>query len=193
MPKIVDHQQYRKELSIKCFSLFSKKGYSNVTMRQISTELGVSTGLLYHYFSTKEAIFESTINLIKDQDYEQARLRFGGEMPFESKLELFIAFMDEKKEYYQNLLLLVIDFYRSKTDRDTEKLWNHFAGFYKQVICTNLGLPENLGTPLLAALLGLVLHCIAAPATTDFKKEATLLGDMLSAYLTNLKIDKENP
>jgi AcrR family transcriptional regulator len=50
MPKIVDHDQYRKELLSKCFDLFAEKGYGSITMRQIAEGLNVSTGTLYHYF-----------------------------------------------------------------------------------------------------------------------------------------------
>ena len=56
MPKIVDHDEYRKELLERCFGIFSRKGFSNVTMREIVSEIGVSTGTLYHYFDTKEKI-----------------------------------------------------------------------------------------------------------------------------------------
>ena len=58
MPKIVDHEQYRKELLGKCFDLFAQKGYGSITMRQIAQGLGVSTGTLYHYFPSKQALFE---------------------------------------------------------------------------------------------------------------------------------------
>jgi Bacterial regulatory proteins, tetR family. len=39
MPKIVNHEQYRKELLGKCFNLFAEKGYAAITMRQISAGL----------------------------------------------------------------------------------------------------------------------------------------------------------
>ncbi|MFM8003959.1 MAG: TetR/AcrR family transcriptional regulator, partial [Dolichospermum sp.] len=42
MPKIVNHEQYRKELLSKCFDLFAEKGYAAITMRQISAGLKVS-------------------------------------------------------------------------------------------------------------------------------------------------------
>jgi AcrR family transcriptional regulator len=39
MPKIVDHDLYRRELVSKCFDLFAEKGYGSITMRQISQGL----------------------------------------------------------------------------------------------------------------------------------------------------------
>ncbi|PLZ35065.1 TetR family transcriptional regulator, partial [Fischerella thermalis WC542] len=64
MPKIVDHEQYRKELLMKSFDLFAQKGYAAITMRDIAKELGVSTGTLYHYFSNKKALF---LQLVEEQ------------------------------------------------------------------------------------------------------------------------------
>ena len=63
MPKIVDHDRYRKELLSGCFTLFAERGYGSITMRQIAKALGVSTGTLYHYFPSKESIF---MQLVQD-------------------------------------------------------------------------------------------------------------------------------
>jgi AcrR family transcriptional regulator len=68
MPKIVDSEEYRKELLDKCFDLFANKGYANVTTRQIAKELGISTGAMYHYFPSKQALFEQLVEQISWQD-----------------------------------------------------------------------------------------------------------------------------
>ncbi|MEP0886451.1 TetR/AcrR family transcriptional regulator, partial [Trichocoleus sp. ST-U3] len=70
MPKIVDHEQYRKELLHKCFDLFAQKGYASITTRQIAKELGVSTGTLYYYFPRKEDMFEQLVEEMS-QEYLQ--------------------------------------------------------------------------------------------------------------------------
>ena len=57
MPKIVDHVEYRKDLAARAASYFSAHGYAGVSMRKIAVHLGVSKSALYHYFSTKEALF----------------------------------------------------------------------------------------------------------------------------------------
>ncbi|MEA5464934.1 helix-turn-helix domain-containing protein [Leptothoe sp. PORK10 BA2] len=57
MPKVVDSEEYRKELLHRSFDLFASRGYASVTTRQISKELGISTGAMYHYFSSKQVLF----------------------------------------------------------------------------------------------------------------------------------------
>lgn len=48
--------------------LFAQNGYSHTTTRAIAREAGLSTGLMYHYFDSKErllrAVFEQTIGVI---------------------------------------------------------------------------------------------------------------------------------
>jgi AcrR family transcriptional regulator len=77
MPKIVDHEQYRKELLGKCFDLFADKGYGAITMRQIANSLEVSTGTLYHYFPSKQALFEQLVEEISQQDVMAALAELG--------------------------------------------------------------------------------------------------------------------
>lgn len=84
MPKIVNHEQYRKELLSKCFDLFAAKGYAAITMRQISAGLKVSTGTLYHYFPNKQALFEQLVEEISQQDVITALTEFGGKKPYQN-------------------------------------------------------------------------------------------------------------
>lgn len=42
--------------------LFSSQGYGATSMRQISSECGLSVGNLYHHFGSKEAIFQRLID-----------------------------------------------------------------------------------------------------------------------------------
>ena len=44
------------------FSLMSKHGYDTTSIAQIAQEAGVSKGLMYNYFSSKEALLKALIN-----------------------------------------------------------------------------------------------------------------------------------
>ena len=70
MPKIVDHDRYRQELVERSVDLFARHGFGTLTTRGICKELGISTGTLYHYFPSKEALFKAVANLITRQDVE---------------------------------------------------------------------------------------------------------------------------
>ena len=55
MPKIVDHDKRRSDLLDHAFSLFANNGYHGVSVRQIAKSVGMTTGMLYHYFPSKPA------------------------------------------------------------------------------------------------------------------------------------------
>jgi AcrR family transcriptional regulator len=40
---------------------FAQNGYAHTTIRDIAEQAGVSTGLMYHYFASKEALLESVL------------------------------------------------------------------------------------------------------------------------------------
>lgn len=56
-------EQRREELLSISLDLFVRKGYSGTTVRDITNAAGISEGLLFHYFPTKQAIFEELIDI----------------------------------------------------------------------------------------------------------------------------------
>ena len=56
-------EQRREELLSVSLDLFVRKGYSGTTVRDIANNAGISEGLLFHYFPSKQAIFEELIDI----------------------------------------------------------------------------------------------------------------------------------
>lgn len=52
----------RQEILNGAMMLFSKKGYDKTSISDIAAYLGISQGLCYRYFKSKEEIFESAID-----------------------------------------------------------------------------------------------------------------------------------
>ena len=63
MPKIVDHDKRRLEILNSAFSLFASSGYHGVSVRQIAKSIGMTTGMLYHYFPSKPELFTALVNI----------------------------------------------------------------------------------------------------------------------------------
>lgn len=73
----------REKIITKTFELLLQKGYDGVSISDIKESTGISRGLLYHYFGSKEALFhEASVNhlnecfvvdanLTKDYDVQQ--------------------------------------------------------------------------------------------------------------------------
>ena len=53
----------KKEIIKAAMQLFSEKGYAQTSMRDIARTMGVSLGLCYRYFDSKQVLFNTAIDL----------------------------------------------------------------------------------------------------------------------------------
>lgn len=56
-------EKRRQEILIAGLNLFIQKGYSGTTIKDIAGAVGMSVGLLFHYFSSKEELYLSLVTL----------------------------------------------------------------------------------------------------------------------------------
>ncbi|MDQ3508185.1 MAG: TetR/AcrR family transcriptional regulator [Actinomycetota bacterium] len=56
MPKVVDHESRRREISEAVWRVVARRGLDGATVKDIADEAGVSTGVLAHYFEGKDAL-----------------------------------------------------------------------------------------------------------------------------------------
>ncbi len=55
-----------RQIQEAAIEIFDQKGYSNTTISDIASAAGISNGLVYHYFSSKENILSSYGELIQE-------------------------------------------------------------------------------------------------------------------------------
>ena len=187
MPKIVNHEQYRKELLGKCFDLFATKGYSAITMRQISASLKVSTGTLYHYFPNKQALFEQLVEEISQQDIITALTEFGGKKTLSELMETLGQYLVKNEDYLIKWTYLWVDFCQHQ---DSKIMLNNSTVFKRanqrcqQVACDLLGVKDVvLASFVLSFVNGVVLEKLWGNENIDFPEQSKLLGEMITAYL----------
>jgi AcrR family transcriptional regulator len=51
----------RKQIMDAALELFASKGYSNCSISQLAAQAGISKGLMYNYFDSKEALLMAII------------------------------------------------------------------------------------------------------------------------------------
>ncbi|MFT7220236.1 MAG: TetR/AcrR family bet gene transcriptional repressor [Candidatus Azotimanducaceae bacterium] len=56
MPKKVDHQDRRMALAIHAVEVIAEKGIENMRLVDVARRMGVTTGLVTHYFEDKDAV-----------------------------------------------------------------------------------------------------------------------------------------
>jgi AcrR family transcriptional regulator len=64
MPKIVDHEQRRNEIALVACRVVAQYGFDQATIVRIAREAGYTTGMVAHYFDTKQEIIIAALRLI---------------------------------------------------------------------------------------------------------------------------------
>jgi len=64
MPKIVDHAQRRDEIALVACRVVAAHGFEQASMVRIAREAGYTTGMLAHYFESKQDIIIAALRLI---------------------------------------------------------------------------------------------------------------------------------
>lgn len=193
MPKIVDHDQYRKELVNKCFDLFAEKGYSAITMRQIAEGLGVSTGTLYHYFPSKKALFEQLIEEICERDILLAIAELKEAQTPKERIELLGKFLVKKQDYYIKWTYILVDFCQHQDFQEMQGIdvFQRANNRYEQAFYELLGVQDRTLVWLVMSLIdGLFLELLMGNEKISITEQFALLSNMLTAYLEKQQLDK---
>ncbi|WP_026425667.1 TetR/AcrR family transcriptional regulator [Actinokineospora inagensis] len=67
MPKVIDHDQRRREIVEVAKRLIAEGGFEAATMRSIVTAAGFANGALKHYFAGKDGIIAATFESVLEE------------------------------------------------------------------------------------------------------------------------------
>ena len=186
MPKIVDRDRYRKELLEKCFDLFAQKGYGSLTMRQVAKELGVSTGTLYHYFPSKEALFIQLVEEVTDKDILMVTDEFNELETIEEKIRAFGQFLIKNEEYYYKQTLLFCNFFQQPELEQPElkeaiqKSYERYQKFIMELLDID---DIAIANHIFCAIDGLMSQRAFGVESANIRQQMELLSKIISVYL----------
>ena len=112
MPKVVDHETYRRELIRASFEVVAKVGYGSLSMKELARNLNISTGLIYHYFESKEDWFVLLVTHFSRDVFEMLTREIPSEASREEKCVLLVEHIDRHKELYANMIGVASDYVR---------------------------------------------------------------------------------
>src|SRR5215472_15691553 len=81
MPKIVDHAERRDEIALVACRVVAEHGFDQASMVRIAREAGYTTGMLAHYFDSKQDIIIAALRLILRRIEERLTLPAGAATP----------------------------------------------------------------------------------------------------------------
>jgi TetR/AcrR family transcriptional repressor of bet genes len=64
MPKIVDHAKRREEIALVACEVVAARGFEQATVARIARAAGYTTGMVAHYYESKQAIILAALRLI---------------------------------------------------------------------------------------------------------------------------------
>jgi AcrR family transcriptional regulator len=146
--------------------LFESQGYFSTTVEQITEEAGVSKGLVYNYFESKEALLVGLIEAATSQMVSVAE-PLGPSDSYEESLSLFLdRFLDylkkEKRFLKLQLTLMLMPELKSVVLESQQQraalLLSLLTKWFKQANVTH---PKRRARLFLAMLDGVALHYLS--------------------------------
>jgi AcrR family transcriptional regulator len=77
MPAPTDHEARRRDVSEAVWRVLARHGFGGLTLRAVAAEMGASTGLLTHYFPSKDALVRHALAVAEERSATRP-LRQGG-------------------------------------------------------------------------------------------------------------------
>jgi len=86
VPKVVDHEERRRELAEAVWRVILRSGVEGVSVREVAAEAGWSSGALRHYLGTKDELLAAAARLLEERVVRRLMVRPDGLTPREAVL-----------------------------------------------------------------------------------------------------------
>jgi AcrR family transcriptional regulator len=179
VPKKVDHRQRRKQLADALMRLAATDGLEAVSLRHVAAAAGVSTGMVQHYFRTKDEMMTFAMDMVM----HNMRARATAEVPlpdasprqFVRSLLLQVLPLDEQRRIEGTVVLAFMSYAAVRPDvavglRESSRQMREFLA--AQISAAHVGNasrvdPMHAATALLALVDGLGFHVIGRHYSAD--------------------------
>ncbi|MGD1803823.1 TetR/AcrR family transcriptional regulator [Dapis sp. BLCC M126] len=185
MPKVVDADQYRKELLYQSLDLFAEKGFANVTIRQIAKALGISTGALYHYFPSKESLFEQLVEELGHQEVLVLNSAMAARKTLLKRIEILGQLLLENREILVKHTAIWLDFYQHSQVETilNNRIFQRIERQSREAIAELLGISDfRLARFISVSIDGILVDQLGKNDSTIFAEQVALLMEMLITY-----------
>lgn len=194
MPKVVDHHERRTLIADALLRVAARDGLEAVSLRHVATEAGVTSGMVQHYFRTKDEMMQFALGVVRERN--EARItatvtRLGPAPTSRDFLHAFLTGLlplDEASRADGLVALAFLAYAAVHPDagaslrRDTPQLVAYVADQIRtaQVAgAARTGIdPEAAATGLLAVTEGLGMYLLTAQTTAEIALKT------LDAHLT---------
>lgn len=172
MPKIVDHQAYRRELLERAAPLFLHYGFEALTTRRLARQLKVSTGTLYHYFQSKEQLFECLVQEWMAADMSWVRDVFAAIPGRQARIQSVGQFLEEHRQKFDTQNQLVLHYCRLQQQKgvDMTEFWQPICQGWDRLTRDMLELRSDFAADLMGTVIdGLFMQWLQGGPRLDLE------------------------
>jgi len=122
MPKVVDHEQRRRDLRAAARRVFSERGLAGTGLDHVARAAGIGRASLYHYYASKDALVDDLARELLDRE---AQLFLRASCCEGSPLERIVTVAEAVTALYEDwgqLGALILEFWVRDLDRMGEEL-----------------------------------------------------------------------
>lgn len=188
MPKRVDREERRQRIAGALLRVVARDGLAAVSLRHVATEAGVTTGMVQHYFPSKDAMMEFAMRTASASYEERIRrgLAAAGDDPTPREIVgilLGALLPADETEADDARVALAFEAYAAThpeaaayLEEGNALLRTHLAGLIRSI--SSHPDPTAVATGLLAAAEGLGIHMLSSQlAVTDARAALDQLID----------------
>ena len=97
----------RKQIMFKALELFIYKGFSETKISDIAESLGISTGLLFHYYESKEKLYEELVLMGAEQSKHSEQVEYDDPIDyFTNFINMLFTAAKQQPWVYQMFMLM---------------------------------------------------------------------------------------
>lgn len=211
MPRIVDHQQRRRDIADAIIPLVAAEGFAAASVRNVARAAGWSTGTVRHYFPSQKDLKDFAADAIIDRLRESILERLPADRTQFTRRELAIRLLEtilpftesQRVDYQLWLELMQYDAHRPQAERSL--IWEEQRGLCRNVIAIAAGTPRGREVHELLAELpdpaqerwagylhtyidGLASHVMYLPHLMPVNAAKTQLRDLISEMASSLTL-----
>ena len=156
-------------------------------MREIGKELQISTGTLYHYFPSKEEIFRQMIFQLSRKQVVILTERFNRTKSIDERIHNLLLYVSNNQIFFQNVLFLIIDYYRQNGLQDPENFIRDIANYYRKSLGELIGFGDSPASgAMFTFCLGLVVQSMIHNDNKEKEEIFLLIKQMLDAFIGSI-------
>ena len=165
--------------------LFSKKGYPNVSVREIAKKADVVPSQIRYYFDSKENLLKVVIDNVMSDFLSQLAQKLNNQKDPEEKIRIFMAayknsLLKNVGEYMLITELVNMNIYNSGHDQFSEQLLNRFASIVAKEIFHDLTNNMDTARMFIGSLMGAASWILFSD---DWKNKLDLLDHLADSAI----------